>query len=330
MEHWYIEENNIADLYLLGQLSAEVRVRFEQHFIACPECLDCLEQTRSLRAGLRVWSRENIRQICPGVNAEESRQESLAGHQWSITPTGRERPAGQAMPVERIGLARLWTWVPGVGQVRQAALLAAAALLIAGSIAWLVWEGRSESHKLAQAREAVSAWQHRYEEQAQKVRDLTKEMWEREGQFSAQHAQLATQLEREREARRRLEDRVNGGEGHQGLVSIFALSVERSRRPDLSKPINRIALSRMSKSIVLWLELGTDSDLPSYRATLSTVEGQSIWTERGLKPNSGDALALGCNSSLFKPGIYLLTVEGLTAPEQYVPVAKYSFRVLDQ
>src|SRR5262249_4679337 len=159
---------------------------------------------------------------------------------------------------------------------------------------------RSESHKLAQAGEAVSAWQHRYEEQAQKVRDLTEEMRAREGQFSAPHAQLAAQLEREREARRRLEDQVSSGGGHRALVSIFALSVERSRRPDLSKPINRIAFSRWSKSIVLWLELGTDSDLLSYRATLSTVEGQSLWTESGLKPNSQDALALGFNSGLFK------------------------------
>ncbi|HKX31429.1 MAG TPA: hypothetical protein VJ302_27330 [Blastocatellia bacterium] len=234
------------------------------------------------------------------------------------------------MPVERIGPAGLWARMAGLSQVGQAALLAAAAMLIAGPMAWVIWEWRSNGHKLAQAEQAASAWQRRYEEQLQKVHDLTGGMQAREEQFSAQHAQLAAQLERERKARGRLEDRVDNREEDRALVSILTLSVERSTRPDPSKPINRIALSRLSKLTVLWLELGTDSDLPSYRATLLTIEGSKLWTESGLKPNSRGALALGLHSGLFKPGIYLLTVEGLTGPEHYAAIAKYSFRVLDQ
>ena len=330
MEHWYIEDNNLVDLYLLGRLSAEERMRFEQHFIDCPECLDWLERTSELRAGLRVWSGKNIRQLSPGFEPEESRSKSPAGQEWLLTPTGREWRAGQAMPVERIGPAGLWARMAGLSQVGQAALLAAAAMLIAGPMAWVIWEWRSNGHKLAQAEQAASAWQRRYEEQLQKVHDLTGGMQAREEQFSAQHAQLAAQLERERKARGRLEDRVDNREEDRALVSILTLSVERSTRPDPSKPINRIALSRLSKLTVLWLELGTDSDLPSYRATLLTIEGSKLWTESGLKPNSRGALALGLHSGLFKPGIYLLTVEGLTGPEHYAAIAKYSFRVLDQ
>jgi anti-sigma factor RsiW len=54
MDHGYIEENNVADRYLMGKLSAEERARFEEHFVDCAQCLDRLETTEGIRAALRT------------------------------------------------------------------------------------------------------------------------------------------------------------------------------------------------------------------------------------------------------------------------------------
>jgi hypothetical protein len=108
------------------------------------------------------------------------------------------------------------------------------------------------------------------------------------------------------------------------------LSVVRGDNPDLSQPVNRITLGPQSKSVILSLELEPDPDIHSYRVDISTSDGRSVWTRDGLKPNSKNALALRFNSKLFKPGDYLLTLEGITAQGGRAPVATYAFRALTQ
>ena len=59
MDHRYIDENNIGDLYLMGKLTARKRALFEMHFINCERCLEMLEETTSLRRALRDnWPEE--------------------------------------------------------------------------------------------------------------------------------------------------------------------------------------------------------------------------------------------------------------------------------
>src|SRR5262245_11436140 len=60
MEHSYIEEHNIADRYLLGQLSAEERTRFEEHCENCMQCSNRLEAIDGLRTGLRIVAGEEV------------------------------------------------------------------------------------------------------------------------------------------------------------------------------------------------------------------------------------------------------------------------------
>src|SRR5262245_16004229 len=94
MDHQYIEGHNIPDLYLQGTLSAEERVRFEEHFIDCPQCLDRLELTEDFRGALRTVAAER-----------------------AVTPLVLARP----------GLRAWWRAIPGG---RSAALLAAAVLVL--------------------------------------------------------------------------------------------------------------------------------------------------------------------------------------------------------
>lgn len=140
--------------------------------------------------------------------------------------------------------------------------------------------------------------------------------------------QLAARPESERGDRPRLPNEAKNVTPPQVVVPVFALSVMRSSDPDLTQPVNRIKLSPASKLIILLLELEPDPGLRSYRAAISTADGRNIWRESNLRAISNDALALSFNSSLFKPGNYLLTVEGLTTQNSYVLISQYTFGAL--
>ncbi|MBI3693726.1 MAG: hypothetical protein HY238_02640 [Acidobacteria bacterium] len=46
MTHSQIERNDIVDWYLAGKLQPQVQAEFEDHFLACPHCVERLEQDR--------------------------------------------------------------------------------------------------------------------------------------------------------------------------------------------------------------------------------------------------------------------------------------------
>jgi hypothetical protein len=60
MTHAEIEDQEIIDRYLLRKLPGEVQERFEQHFLACVECLEKLESSRPA-VGLITASRVSAR-----------------------------------------------------------------------------------------------------------------------------------------------------------------------------------------------------------------------------------------------------------------------------
>ncbi|HEX3130162.1 MAG TPA: zf-HC2 domain-containing protein, partial [Thermoanaerobaculia bacterium] len=60
MNHSYIDDHQVAELYLLGKLSPEEEARFEEHSMSCPECLDRLETAEKLRLGLRAVAAREV------------------------------------------------------------------------------------------------------------------------------------------------------------------------------------------------------------------------------------------------------------------------------
>lgn len=60
MDHESIQGNQVPDRYLMGKLSMDERLRFEEHFVECPICLEHLESLDGLRAGLRDLSPPGI------------------------------------------------------------------------------------------------------------------------------------------------------------------------------------------------------------------------------------------------------------------------------
>jgi hypothetical protein len=284
MEHSYIEEHNIADRYMLGKLSAQERVRFEEHCKNCRECLNSLETIIGLRRGLRIVAGEEI---------------------WRSPAHGR---------------AGMSAWAARLGRTAQAVLLTGVILLLALPLGWLILELSRARRDLVQMTQTAAEWQRKYEESEQAIRNPMKEVQVRD--------QFAARPESKREGR--LPPPEEKVMPFQAVVPIFALSVMRNGDPDLSQPVNRIGLSPTYKSIILMLELWPEPGLQSYRAGISMAGGRYIWKERNLKPTFDNALALSFNASLFKPGNYLLTLEGLTAQERYVMTAQYTFTVVIQ
>ena len=294
MEHSYIEEHNIADRYLLGHLSVEERARFEEHFENCMQCSNRLEAIDGLSTGLRIVAGEEVWRLRAHVEA------------------------GMLARIVRLSRAS------------QTALLAGAMLLITLPTGALILEWSHTRRDRAQMTLSVAEWQRKYEERDQAARDLMeeiKEMQARDRQPPAQPDRLAAKSEGKREDRSRPAGETKKAAFHQSVVPVFALSIMRSDGPDLSHPADQIRLSPLSKLMVLLLELGTDTDFQSYRAAISATDGRSVWRESQLKPSSKDALALSLDSSLFKSGDYLVTLEGFSAQKRYVLIARYTFRV---
>ena len=150
MEHSYIEEHNIADCYLLGKLSAEERIRFEEHCENCMQCSDQLEAIDGLHTGLRIVAGEEI---------------------W------RQRARVKAGALSR---------VLQLSRASQVALLLGAILLIAAPMGLLILEWSRSRRDLAQITLDVAEWRRKYEEREQSARDLMKEAQARDQQLSAQ------------------------------------------------------------------------------------------------------------------------------------------------
>lgn len=59
MDHQYVEDNALIDLYRRGVLPPGEEARFEEHFAGCPECLEQLEAARGFQLGLKAMAAED-------------------------------------------------------------------------------------------------------------------------------------------------------------------------------------------------------------------------------------------------------------------------------
>lgn len=62
MDHAYIEEHGLIDLYHRGQLPPEEEAGFEEHFVGCAECQERLQMARGFQRGLKTVVAEEVTQ----------------------------------------------------------------------------------------------------------------------------------------------------------------------------------------------------------------------------------------------------------------------------
>lgn len=60
MDHAYIEEHGLIDLYHRGQLPPEEEAGFEEHFVGCYDCQERLLMARGFQRGLKVAVAEDV------------------------------------------------------------------------------------------------------------------------------------------------------------------------------------------------------------------------------------------------------------------------------
>jgi hypothetical protein len=229
MDHTYIDEHQVAERYALGRLPPAEAALFEEHSLACPECLDRLEAADELRLGLRQLAAQG---------AAQGAAEEAAG------------------AVLRLGLlARL---------VRsRAAPWALAALFVATLLpsGLLLREVGERDRALAEARAALA----RAPRETPPAVDRTAEV----AALRTAAAESARQAETERRERERLAAELAASRRPRVNVPIVPLAPERSGAPGSNlEPTTRVALSPTAEWIVLALELDATPGA-RHRAVLS-------------------------------------------------------------
>src|SRR5277367_4834015 len=56
MDHQVIEDTTLPERYVTGRLDGPERARFEEHLVDCPICLERIEASEGLAAGLKAIS----------------------------------------------------------------------------------------------------------------------------------------------------------------------------------------------------------------------------------------------------------------------------------
>jgi Putative zinc-finger len=74
MDHTGIDDQQTAERYVLGRLSEEERLRFEEHFLDCPRCLESIEAAEGLRAALKEVSSSEHPAALPETNVAQFRR----------------------------------------------------------------------------------------------------------------------------------------------------------------------------------------------------------------------------------------------------------------
>jgi Putative zinc-finger len=296
MNHDDIENNDIADRYLMGQLAPEEADRFEEHYLSCQECLGRLDRAEKLQRGLKRAAAEDAARMVA------VRQ---AGFLAVLARLGRSRLAGLAMAAALFVLI-----LPGVLAYRELGRL---------------------GQELDRANEALAVRQQPEPAPVAPVAPVNpvnggKEARAAQERLEAERQRLTGELERERNARQGLEKDLAQAWQPQANTPILSLSPERGG-PEDAEPVHQVRLPATPGWIVLSLELDRP-EYERYRVTLLSKGREEVWRSGGLEPNELDSLAVSLPTTLLKPGDYLLRVEGTPDGGRAAAVAQFAFRAL--
>lgn len=301
MDHKYIEQFDLVDRYLMGRLAAEESARFEEHFVGCSHCTDRLAVTKEFVQDLRFVAAQQ---------ASEARSYIPPRARWYLPRSSSPRPLALAASI----------------------LLLA---LIAGGIFALDQMRRLRS-EAEQAKNASSQWERRYEEERQASDESARERREMEQQLTGQLHDLEDRLQRAQKQSALKEDdfkngvgiaEPGGGPGSGVKLLIFPLSSVRGVEQPSSAPTNKIALPRTPVYFAITLGLESETGCKDYQMTIFDAGDRPVWRSGGFKPDATNSLSASFNSSFFRPGNYLLTVNCLTDEGGSRPVGNYPFSI---
>ncbi|MEK6406804.1 MAG: hypothetical protein AABN34_07565 [Acidobacteriota bacterium] len=293
MDHEYINELDLVERYLMGRLAAEETAEFEAHFVDCLECVGQLKTTKALMDGLRIVASEQA----PEPLGYEPR-----GLSWSLRHSGS----------------------------RKSLALAAGVLLLVALVGAVVVSDQIRRSRVEadQAKSASAEWARRYEEERQSSSLAEMRHQDSERDLKTQLAQLRAEIEIERKQNTgEMADDHGGLKKPQTKLAIFELKSTRGSEPVTGSP-NEIIVPRSPANFVISVALEGEGGQHAYRWTIRDGRKRLIWKRSGLKPNRYDLLSVEFNSTFFRDGDYLLTVEEVAGDGSTSVVGKYPFRVL--
>ncbi|HEX3555168.1 MAG TPA: zf-HC2 domain-containing protein [Thermoanaerobaculia bacterium] len=216
--------------------------------------------------------------------------------------------AARATTVVRIGLLAWLARHRAVAGLLAAAVLVLLALPILG-ITGLLREQDRLKGQLAQLRTAAAAQPRPQPTPPPAAPD-------------PERGRLEAELRTEREARARLAGQLARLTQPQVNTAIFSLGLVRGGEG----PANRIALRRDPEWLVLAVELPAE-EAPTYRATLATAAGRTVWKGEGLKAGADGSVAIALYSTLLAPGSYRLRLEAVDAKGHGSPAGEIPIQV---
>lgn len=289
MNHADVEEQGVVDLYLRNRLSEEEAVRFEQHYLSCPACLDQLEAAEGLERGLR---RAATQDAAAAVRGAAVRQ--LAAVAW---------------------LARL-------GRSRQAALLVSGLLLLMLVPSLALRQAGELREELQQTRSALAA-----EQAAGRSREAA-ETGQLRAALETSRRDLARERQERERAAAELEAALDAMNRPQVNLPLLFLERQRGGPgPSPDQELPGLRLPRQPGWTVLSLTVDPPHP-PSYVVTLRGPGRREVWRGTGLRPDALDVLTLALPTGLLAPGDHVLTVEPAPAAGRAQPAVRFPFRVL--
>jgi hypothetical protein len=204
----------------------------------------------------------------------------------------------------------------GLSRAVRRGLLLGALLALAALPAWLLVDRQRLARELAAARTAVPPTA-----PARPVPALPPPRDDgRLERLVQERRSLEEELRRERAERERLAERLTGLARPQINTAIYSLGLVRG------ETVNEVTLDPASGWIVLSLEL-PQAGHASYRATLLSSRGATVWRGDGLAPTASDTLTVLVPPDLLQPGDYRFRLEGLEDRGHAVAAGEIPFRV---
>lgn len=310
--------------YLLGTLSAEEKLRFEEKYFDDDNLFEEIEIVEDelidayVREELAPRDRERFKEV---VTASPRLTNRVDFARVLAKSTSSQQPATVVVPIraERDVVRdneSFWRrlFAPHRGWAMAACMML---LLLGGGLLLFEWMRlRAESRRLGLERAELEQREKAF---ASELNQRNSELTARLEDAQAENARLQKQLESS--------SKETPASTPKNLAVAFFIASGGLRSGGGE---NRVVIS--SKFPEVRLDLGLESnDYSSYHSIIKTVEEKTIWSRGGLKAqagHSGKVVELKVPTSQLPNGTYIVELSGLNTAGVVEPVMKYSFRVV--